>query len=498
MARQMQLERLAAEAGPLSQRIEGAADTVITGLAYDSRKVLAGDLFFCIPGTRTDGHQFAAKAVADGAAALVVERPTGAGVSELVVSDARRAMPLIAAGFLEHPADKLTILGVTGTNGKTTTAFLLESIIEAAGLTSGLIGTIETRIAGERKPGVRTTPESLDLQLLFAEMVDRGVQAVAMEVTSHALVLNRVEGVTFAAAAFTNLSQDHLDFHSGMEDYFEAKKLLFLPERLKRGAVNVDDPYGRKLYESTEVPCLGFGANARDAQVRVESVTLADTYSEFDIITPQGTIHAHTSLVGAFNVLNCLAAATTALAADIDLSSIEKGLNSLASVPGRFEAIDEGQPFAVVVDYAHTPDSLDNVLRAARRLVQARDGRVICVFGCGGDRDRGKRPLMGEVVARLADVAIVTSDNPRSEDPRAIIDEILEGVVAAGVTPAAVLVDRHEAINEAVFEARPGDIVVVAGKGHETGQEFADKTIPFDDRLVAAEALRSAGWERDG
>jgi UDP-N-acetylmuramoyl-L-alanyl-D-glutamate--2,6-diaminopimelate ligase len=491
------LEQLAGATGALLTKTEGAPDTIVRGLSYDSRKVAKGDLFFCIPGTRSDGHLFAQKAAASGAAALLVERPTGATLPEIVVTDARRAMPLVAAEFLGRPADRLKLIGVTGTNGKTTTAFLIEAILEASGHTPGLIGTIETRIAGEVRAGVRTTPESLDLQLLFAEMVERGVDAVAMEVTSHALVLHRVEGVRFAAAAFTNLSQDHLDFHSGMEDYFEAKRMLFLPERVERGAVNVDDPYGRRLLKATEVPCYGFGTSAKDADVRAEDVTLADTYSEFTVVTPDGTLHARTSLIGAFNVSNCLAAATAALAAGIELSAIEKGLNSLTSVPGRFEAIDEGQPFALVVDYAHTPDSLDNVLRAARRQVQSRGGRVVCVFGCGGDRDRGKRPLMGQVVARLADVAIVTSDNPRSEDPKAIIDEILEGVVATGVAPAAVLVDRREAIDEAVLEARPGDIVVIAGKGHETGQEFADRTIPFDDRIVASEALRAAGWRRE-
>lgn len=476
--------------------VRGDAATRVHGLAYDSRKVSEGDLFFCIVGTRSDGHEFAQKAAASGAAALVVERETGAGVPEIVVSDARKSMPLLAAEFLGRPADKLKMLGVTGTNGKTTTAFLIESILEAAGMTPGLIGTIETRVAGERRPGVRTTPESLDLQYLLAEMVEAGVDAVAMEVTSHALVLNRVEGVHFKAAAFTNLSQDHLDFHTGMEDYFEAKRMLFLPERLDHGAVNVDDTYGRRLLEQSEVPCLGFGAVATDATVRATQIEIADTYSGFTLITPAGSAPVRTNLVGAFNVSNCLAAATTALAAGIDLDAIVSGLQNLKAVPGRFEAIDEGQPFAVVVDYAHTPDSLDNVLRAARRMVEARAGRVICVFGCGGDRDRGKRPLMGEVVARLADIAIVTSDNPRSEEPKAIIDEILEGVIATGVTPGAVLVDRAEAINESFLEARPGDIVVIAGKGHETGQEFADHTLPFDDRVVAAEALQRAGWRR--
>ena len=496
MSRQVKLSRLADAVEPLLQRVEGDADTAITGLTFDSRAVSRGDLFFCIVGTRSDGHAFAETAVKSGAAALVVERPMNLGVPEVVVSESRRAMPLIAAEFLDRPASKLRMLGVTGTNGKTTTAYLIESILRAAGSTTGLIGTIETRIAEETRPGVRTTPESLDLQFLLAEMVDRGVDAVAMEVTSHALVLNRVDGIRFKAAAFTNLSQDHLDFHSGMEDYFEAKRMLFLPERLERGAVNVDDPYGRRLFDATEVPCYGFGASAIDAEVRAENVRLGDTHTEFTLATPRGHAELRTNLIGAFNVSNCLAAATTALAADVELRAIVDGLSSLKAVPGRFESIDEGQPFAVVVDYAHTPDSLDNVLRAARRLVEGRGGRVICVFGCGGDRDRGKRPLMGEVVAQRADIAIVTSDNPRSEDPKAIIDDILEGFIALDVSPGAVLVDRSEAIHESILVARPGDIVVVAGKGHETGQEFVDHTIPFDDRIVVAEALKQAGWRR--
>jgi UDP-N-acetylmuramoyl-L-alanyl-D-glutamate--2,6-diaminopimelate ligase len=498
MPRRVQLGRLAGAAGPLLQRVDGDADTVVSGLKFDSRAVSAGDLFFCVVGTRSDGHAFAETAARAGAAALVVERPSGVGIPEIVVSDSRAAMPLLAAEFLDRPASKLTMLGVTGTNGKTTTAFLLEAILEAAGVTPGLIGTIETRVAGERRPGVRTTPESLDLQFLLAEMVERGVDAVAMEVTSHALVLNRVDGIRFRSAAFTNLSQDHLDFHAGMEEYFEAKRILFHADRLDHGAVNVDDPYGRRLYAATEVPCYGFGMIATDADVRAEDVELGDTFTGFTLVVPDGRDRVRTNLVGAFNVSNCLAAAATASAAGIDAAAIVKGLSSLSSVPGRFESIDEGQPFAVVVDYAHTPDSLDNVLRAARRLVEGRNGRVICVFGCGGDRDKGKRPLMGEVVARRADVPIVTSDNPRSEDPKSIIDDILEGVIATGVSPAAVLVDRAEAIEESISEARPGDIVVIAGKGHETGQEFADRTVPFDDRIVASEALRRTGWRRSG
>jgi UDP-N-acetylmuramoyl-L-alanyl-D-glutamate--2,6-diaminopimelate ligase len=327
-------------------------------------------------------------------------------------------------------------------------------------------------------------------------MRDAGVDSVAMEVTSHALALGRVDGLRYAAAGFTNLSQDHLDFHADMEDYFEAKRSLFVAERLERGAVNVDDPYGRKLFESVEVPCVGFG-HALDAEVRADNVELHADGSAFDLVTSVGTKRLSVSIAGAFNVYNCLAAAAIALQADISLDAIEEGLTSISSVPGRFESISRGQPFSVVVDYAHTPDSLDNVLRAARRLADAQgsSGRVLCVFGCGGDRDRGKRPLMGAVAAQLADYIVVTSDNPRSEDPVAIIDEILEGVIAHRPQgPDAVLVDRREAITEVLGEARPGDVVVIAGKGHETGQQFATVTHPFDDRIVAAEILDRLGW----
>ncbi|HEX2057639.1 MAG TPA: UDP-N-acetylmuramoyl-L-alanyl-D-glutamate--2,6-diaminopimelate ligase [Actinomycetota bacterium] len=485
--RRRALSDLSGAAGDLLVRIEGDAD--VSGLAYDSSKVAAGDLFFCIPGTRADGHDFAGAAAHAGAAALCVERAVDVNLPVLVVSDARRALGRVAAAFYGDPAEELLLLGVTGTNGKTTTAFLIDAILRADGRTTGLVGTVETRIAGVARPGVRTTPESLDLHALFAEMVDAGVDSVAMEVTSHALALHRVEGLRFAAAAFTNLTQDHLDFHASMEDYFEAKRRLFVPERLERGAVNVDEVYGRRLIETIDVPSVGFGT-APEAEVRATEVELGPAGSTFRVVTPKGEISVTSSLAGSFNVSNCLAAAATCLQAGIGLDAIERGLNARTSVPGRFESIDAGQPFSVVVDYAHTPDSLDNVLRAARGLAERAGGRVIALFGCGGDRDRGKRPLMGAVAARLADVVVVTSDNPRSEDPAAILDEILEGVVAERPRGADVVdVDRRAAIGAAIAEARPGDVVVIAGKGHETGQQFRDHTIPFDDRVVAREVL---------
>lgn len=483
---------LARAAGDLFHDISGGADAEVTGISYDSRTTSRGDLFFCVPGGTTDGHRFAEDAAARGAAALVVERPLHLEIPQVAVGDIRKAMGRISASFYGSPADDLLILGVTGTNGKTTTAFLIESILRADGHKTGLIGTIETRIADRVMAGVRTTPESVDLQRLFAEMRADGVDAVSMEVTSHALVLHRVEGVQFRAAAFTNLSRDHLDFHAGMDDYFEAKRSLFTPARIERGAVNVDDEHGRKILADAEVPLVGFGVST-DADIRASDVSFSPVGSGFTIHTSKGDLHVGTHLIGGFNVSNSLAAAAVALQAGVGLDAIEEGLRSLRSVPGRFESIDAGQPFAVVVDYAHTPDSLDNLLRAARGAT--RHGRVVCLFGCGGDRDRGKRPLMGAVAARLADVVVVTSDNPRSEEPSEIIDQILEGVIAQKAEGADVVTaDRAEAIGAAVAAARQGDVVVIAGKGHETGQQFADRTIPFDDREVARRALAELGW----
>lgn len=489
---------LARSAGDLLVHSPGDQGLEIADLAYDSRAVGPGSLFFCIPGTSTDGHEYAPRAVASGAIALVVERELDLDVPQVVVAQARRAMPRMAAHFFGYPTAGLKILGVTGTNGKTTTVFLLDSILRAAGRKTALIGTIETRIGDDVRPGVRTTPESLDLQRLFAEMRSHGVDSVAMEVTSHALVLNRVDEVRFASVGFTNLSQDHLDFHPTMEDYFAAKTSLFQTERADKGAVNIDDPYGRKLRAGAPIGCIGFGMS-ESAEVRAREVKLEPSGTTIAMMTPGGDLQVSTHLVGHFNVSNCLGATAIALQAGIGLDAIQAGLESLAAVPGRFESIDGGQPFSVVVDYAHTPDSLDNVLRAARPLADVQGGRVLCAFGCGGDRDRGKRPLMGAIVARLADIAIVTSDNPRSEDPDTIIGEILEGVIAerpAG--PDATLVDRRAAIAWALETARPGDVVVIAGKGHETGQQFADRTIPFDDRDVAREVLAELGYAGAG
>ncbi|MPZ91921.1 MAG: UDP-N-acetylmuramoyl-L-alanyl-D-glutamate--2,6-diaminopimelate ligase [Actinobacteria bacterium] len=491
-----ELGPLAHAAGDVLVSISGGEATPIGGVSLDSRRVTEGDIFFCVPGLLRDRHDFAPAAVEAGAAALVVERPLGLRVPEVRVTDARVAMARMGAEFYGRPGDDLMLLGVTGTSGKTTTTWLLEPILVAAGHVAGLIGTIETRIAGESMPGVRTTPDSLDLQRTLAEMRAAGVTAVALEVTSHALSLHRVETLFFEAAAFTNLTQDHLDFHAGMEDYFEAKRSLFVPGRVGHGAINVDDAYGRTIKESAAVDMVGFGV-AADADVRAESLRTGPWGMEFVALSPRGELKIKVPLIGEFNLSNCLAAVSVALAAGIDPSAIEAGLQSVSAVPGRFEAVDAGQPFSIVVDYSHKPDALDNVLREARRIARQNrgEGRVVCVFGCGGDRDRAKRPLMGRVAAAGADIVVVTSDNPRSEDPQAIIAEVVQGITAERSDgPEASIVDRRAAIEFAIGEATDGDVVVIAGKGHESGQVFADHTEPFDDRIVVREALAAAGW----
>jgi UDP-N-acetylmuramoyl-L-alanyl-D-glutamate--2,6-diaminopimelate ligase len=460
----MNLDGLIAALSPSQVVKPGPADA--TDLAYDAEAVTPGALFFCVPGARADGHDFAGDAVERGAVALVVERPLEPDVPQLVVSDARLAMPVAADEFFGRPTEELRVAGVTGTNGKTTTAFLIYGILEAAGLRPGLVGTIECRVGGEARPAVRTTPESIDLQRTFREMLDAGDRSVALEATSHGSQLHRLDRIRFDALVFTNLTQDHLDFHGTMEEYFQAKRRLFLEGR-PPAAINVGDPWGRKL--ATDRPdALTFGFPA-EADLGPEELRALDL-----------------KLRGRFNVENALGALAAARLLDIDKETAFRGIEAVRGVPGRFESVDEGQPFEVVVDYSHTPDSLENVLRAARELASS---RLICVFGCGGDRDRGKRPMMGEIATRLADQVIVTSDNPRSEEPEAIIAEIVAGTGG----DAEVEPDRRTAIARAVELAGPGDVVVIAGKGHEQGQEFHDRKIPFDDREVAREALRRLG-----
>ena len=457
----MDLERVIAALAP--REVVGHAPLDVADLAYDTRAVTPGALFFCVRGANVDGHDLAPEAVEAGATALVVERPVAPRVPQVVVADSRAAMAVAADVFFGHPTRELDVVGVTGTNGKTTTAHLVYAILAAAGRRPGLLGTIEARLAGERRPVVRTTPEAIDLQRTFREMLDAGDRSCAMEASSHASELHRLDRVRFAALVFTNLTPDHLDFHGTMERYFDAKRRLFVEGERPPAAINVDDPWGRKLAaERPDALTFGFADEARIRPDALEGIDL--------------------KLRGRFNVANALGALAAARLLGIDDEATARGLEAVRGVPGRFESVDEGQPFEVIVDYSHTPDSLENALRAARGLAA---GRVLCVFGCGGDRDREKRPLMGRIAAELADVPILTTDNPRSEDPLAIIEEVLRGAPELEVEP-----DRRAAIARAVEAAREGDVVLVAGRGAEPAQEVAGRKLPFDDRDVAREALR--------
>jgi UDP-N-acetylmuramoyl-L-alanyl-D-glutamate--2,6-diaminopimelate ligase len=470
-----ELARVAGEA-----RVVGDASTHVVELAYDSRRVLPGTLFFCVPGEKADGHKFGQAAVDAGAIGLVVERELAEiDVAQVVVTDARAAMAPIAARFYGEPTRELKVVGITGTNGKTTTAFLVREILEAGGVRCGLLGTVKQMVGGIEEEVERTTPEAIDLQRNFRRMLDAGDAACVMEVSSHALALHRCDAIHFDVALFTNLTQDHLDFHGSMEDYFGSKRLLFEMEP-RVAIVNVDDSYGRRLAEEFE--CVTFSALGGHADLIAGSVGLTPCGIDF---TFRG-MQVRTALAGDFNVANALGALAAAEALGVESGMAAAALAKASPPPGRFEPIDEGQDFTVLVDYAHTPDSLENVLRAARRLGE---GRVISVFGAGGDRDKGKRPLMGRAGAELSDLAIVTSDNPRSEDPEAIVAEVAAGARnGAGVE---VEVDRRAAIALALSRAEPGDTVVIAGKGHEQGQEFENgRKIPFDDRDVAREELR--------
>ena len=453
----MNLEVLVAALDAVEVHARGPVE--VLDLAYDARAAVPGTLFFCVPGSRADGHDFAPQAVENGAVALVVERRVELDVPQVVVRDARAAMAPAADVFFGEPTRELELAGVTGTSGKTTTSFLLFAVLAAAGRRPGLLGTVEARVGGERRGVTRTTPEAIDLQRLFREMLDAGDRSCAMEASSHASQLHRLDGVRFRTLIFTNLSQDHLDFHGDMESYFQAKRRLFLTEPRPLAVINVGDEYGRRL--AAELPeAVTFSS---DDAARLDGIEL--------------------KLRGRFNVENALGAVAAAEGLGIEHEAIKRGIESVRGVPGRFEAVDEGQPFHVIVDYAHKPGALENVLQAARDL--AAGNRVIVVVGAGGDRDRGKRPLMGRIASELADVTIVTSDNPRSEDPQQIITEIVVGTVGA----VEVEPDRATAIARAIELAVDGDVVVIAGKGAEQGQEYADRTIPFDDRDGARDAL---------
>jgi UDP-N-acetylmuramoyl-L-alanyl-D-glutamate--2,6-diaminopimelate ligase len=461
--------------------VSGARTLDIGDLAHDSRRVTRGALFFCVPGAHVDGHDLAWEAIERGAAALVVERLLDVGVPQLLVPSVREAMPVAADAFFGEPTKELEVVGVTGTNGKTTTASLLRAMLDAAGRSPGVVGTIEWIVGVDPRPAPLTTPEAIELQRLFREMLDAGNRSAVVEASSHGSSLRRLDRVRFDALVFTNLSQDHLDLHGTMEEYFEAKRRLFAGPLPPPAAVNVGDEWGRRLASDLadlhRAPLITFGL-ADDAEIRPARLESTASGSRFTA----GGIDVETHLRGAFNVENALGAIAAGILLDLDDDDVAAGIAAVTGVPGRLEPVDEGQPFTVLVDFAHTPDSLEVVLRAARGLT---DRRVIVVFGAGGDRDRGKRPLMGRVAARLADVTIVTSDNPRSEDPLAIIQDVLQGTgLDVEVDP-----DRRTAIARAVSLAEEGDVVVIAGKGHEQGQEIAGVVHPFDDREVAREAL---------
>jgi UDP-N-acetylmuramoyl-L-alanyl-D-glutamate--2,6-diaminopimelate ligase len=476
----------------------------VTAVAYDSRAVTAGSVFVALRGLQADGAAFARDAIAHGAVAVVseTEPPSGIAVPWISVSDARLALAALATAFYKDPSEKLTLVGITGTNGKTTTAYLLQSIFEAAGIRCGRIGTVGHRIGNREVEAARTTPEAPELQRMLRDMLAQGSGACVMEVSSHALVLRRADYLHFAAGVFTNLTRDHLDFHRDMEDYFVAKRRLFelLPPDAP-GITNLDDRRGG-AFAAAARKAVTYAIDAT-ADVRPGPLSFSLEGLSFEIRTPRGSLQIRSGLVGRPNAYNILAAAATALALDLPFAAIERGIAALSHVPGRFELVSEPHDdVRVVVDYAHTDDALKNLLETARPLAT---GRVITVFGCGGDRDRTKRPLMGAVAARLSDLVIVTSDNPRSENPDQIIEEIKRGIVmpsdrmkgpaGARATPHLAIADRKAAIERAVHDARPGDLVLVAGKGHEKYQVIGDRVLPFDDVEVARGALarRRAG-----
>ncbi len=475
---------------------EPPVDTPIAGICADSRRLRPGEVFVAVRGYATDGHRYIPQAVEAGAAAVVLEDRTYlASVPPQVVAvpvpNSRRAAAALAAAYHDHPSRNLTLVGVTGTNGKTTISLMLDSIFAAGGAHTGVIGTLGRGVLGTWRATERTTPDAIELQSLLAEMRDVGATHVAMEVSSHALELERVYSCSFAGAIFTNLTQDHLDFHSGLDEYLAAKQLLFTsyaqsPTRKGPmvGAINMDDPAGRQVARAAQCTVVGYGTNG-GSQVRARSIDIGPGGVTFTIDFEGHARRVKLQLTGLFNVHNALGAAACCYGLGLDIDQIVAGLRALQAVPGRFERVDEGQPFTVVVDYAHTPGALQNVLTAARALSPS---RIVCVMGCGGDRDRSKRPMMGKIAAEMSDLTIVTSDNPRTEDPLKIIDDVV-----GGITQGEYLVepDRGAAIIRAVAMCAKGDILVIAGKGHETYQEFADHRIDFDDREVARRALRA-------
>ena len=494
-----------AETGEPVLTLAGDPDTEVAGLSLSSQRILPGDLYAALAGSRVHGMEYVEDAVGAGAVAILTDQegiervrpnaPVLAGVPVLLADDPRRWLGRLSARIYGDPATAIRLIGVTGTQGKTTTTRLVTAGLETAGATAGVIGTVGTRVAGRDVRTSLTTPEAPDLHALFAMMREQQVQACAMEVSSHALVMGRVDGVTFDVAVFLNLGRDHLDFHKDVEDYYRAKASLFDPERARLGLVNVDDEHGRRLVREALIPVRTFSTQGADADWRAEDVRLEADGSTFTAVGPHGRFRLRVPLPGDFNVSNALAAVAAVAEAGLDAAAFADALGSSGGVPGRLERIDEGQDFTVVVDYAHKPDAVEAAIRTLRPLTE---GRVITVLGAGGDRDRGKRPLMGEIAARLSDVLLVTDDNPRTEDAAAIRAEILAGARGGGRADVREVGDRRAAIAEALATATSGEIVLIAGKGHETGQTVGERTHPFDDREVAREVLGELLRERAG
>lgn len=477
--------------------IEGSGEVEITGIETDSRQVKAGDLFICLPGHTVDGHQFAAQAADQGAAALVVERKLEVDLPQVIVRDSRFAMAGLANAFYNQPSSRMKMIGVTGTNGKTTTTYLIETIMNDYGLKTGLIGTIQMKYDGQSFPMPRTTPEALELQRYLNDMANAGTECCVMEVSSHALEQGRVKGTDFRTAIFTNLTQDHLDYHHTMEEYRGAKGLFFSrlgnafakdePSR-KYAVLNADDEASAYFAKQTAAEVITYGLGEY-ADIRASNISITAQGTSFHVDTFRGSADIAIRMVGKFNVYNAMAAIAAALLEGIPLEDIKNSLESVPGVDGRVEVVDEGQPYAVIVDYAHTPDGLENVLRTVKEFAE---GRVLTVFGCGGDRDRTKRPIMGKIAAKYSDVVLVTSDNPRTEDPDLILKDIEAGLIEDGVSTESykLIVDRRKAIEKAIEMASPGDVVLIAGKGHETYQLIAGEVLDFDDRIVAKDAIR--------
>lgn len=480
----------------------GNLDIDANGIEYNSKKVTKGSIFVAIKGFKTDGTEYINEAVENGAIGVIVEDKTvkeskpaqylmldkkGIVTTAITVEDSRKALASLSADFYDHPSQELNVIGITGTNGKTTITYLLESILQSAGKQTGVIGTINYRFGKKVVPAMQTTPESLDLQKMFREMADNKITDCILEVSSHSLSLNRVYKTKFAVGIFTNLTQDHLDFHQTKENYFKTKEKLFTEYDLKKAVINIDDPYGKLIAEKTGAEKIRISIK-EEGDIRAKDIDMSIDGTSFTVKTPKGELQITSDLIGSYNIYNILCAIGAAIASDLPLEEIEKGINSLKCVPGRFQRIDEGQDFTVVVDYAHTDDALKNVVTAARELT---DKRIITVFGCGGNRDRDKRQKMGEVVGRHSDYTIITSDNPRNEEPASIIAEIELGVKKVVDSDKYCMeIERQEAIAKAISMAEKEDIVIIAGKGHENYQQFKERRIHFDDCEVAQELIK--------